>query len=130
MTNSNTQNFMINNEDDFDQMDTVLELDDSGIWYGLDEFDLNNTSYDLKSDLLEVAQNYDEDLWANDVRSVLQDIKDHVLSEYSDFDQIKYIMCTNSNEYPTDEIHFNEYHDQEFYTLTFSMSNLVLILGR
>tara|TARA_Y100001938_G_C8080478_1_gene428726 strand:- start:1734 stop:2360 length:627 start_codon:yes stop_codon:yes gene_type:complete len=119
--------------EDFDTADTSLssEYDE-----GSPENTYLNTSpvsinyFNLKESLLENASNYGEPLTYQDVSDIALELEYYFKGEYSNFDQVKYIMCTNSNEYPTDEIHFDEYHDQEFYTLTFSRSNLVLVLGK
>jgi len=124
----------IESVEDFDTADTSLscEYDE-----GSPENHYLNTSpvsinyFNLKESLLENACNYGEPLTYQDVSDIALELKNHFEDEVTqDFDQVKYIMCTNSNECPTDEIHFDEYHDQELYTLTFSRSNLVLILGK
>ena len=120
--------------EDFDTADTCLssEYDE-----GSPENTYLNTSsvsinyFNLKESLLENALNYGEPLTYQDVSDIALELKHHFEDELTqDFDQVKYIMCTNSNESQAGEIHFDEYRDQEFYTLTFSRSNLVLVLGK
>lgn len=84
--------------------------------------------FNLKSTLLEIAEDYETPLEYDDVSDISIEIEAHFEDEETqDFDCVVFANCTNSNHYPDGKFLL---HDEEHYCLSFSRSDLVLILKK
>jgi hypothetical protein len=118
----------ITETEDFDLADTCLSTQyDEGSHHTY--FDSNvYPVFNLKSTLLEIAEDYETPLSYDDVSDISGEIEDHFENEETqDFDEVVFANCTNSNQYPEGKFMLD---GEEHYTLSFIHSDLVLILKR
>ena len=118
----------ITETEDFDLADTCLSTQyDEGSHHTY--FDSNTYPvFNLKSTLLEIAEDYETPLSYDDVSDISGEIEDHFENEETqDFDEVVFANCTNSNQYPEGKFMLD---GEEHYTLSFIHSDLVLILKR
>jgi|13_taG_2_1085334.scaffolds.fasta_scaffold01068_6 hypothetical protein len=114
--------------EDFDLADTCLssQYNENSHHTYFDRY--SYPVFNLKSTLIEIAEDYDSPLEYDDVSDISIEIENHFEDEETqDFDCVVFANCTNSNQHPDGKFMLD---GEEHYCLSFTRSALVLILKK
>tara|TARA_Y100001937_G_scaffold128792_1_gene208079 strand:+ start:5061 stop:5417 length:357 start_codon:yes stop_codon:yes gene_type:complete len=100
------------------------------------EFTIKDESYDLNHDFILSGIAYGNYVTEEVAASIQKDIDDHFTGEYAEYDVLQLALCTNSayaSGEKLGEINKGQewlFNNQEYYCLTFSDSDTVLLLTK
>ena len=99
------------------------------------DFTIQDESYDLNHDFIITGIAYSNYVTEEVAASIQKDIDDHFAGEYAEYDRIFLALCTNSsfeNDFKLGEVNpcTRAGINQDFYCLSFSDSDVVLLLTK
>lgn len=109
----------------------------------LEDLDLNHdfktgrgVDVDLNHEFLATGIAYSSYVTEEVAASIQKDINDHFSGEYAEYDTLQFVLCTNSaadNEFKSNDVNNGGewlFNSQDFYALSFTDSDVVLLLTK